>query len=343
MAAERTPHPTAHLLPVTGTLWRMADLTDQGVRLRYGCYARGSEWEQQPQRWRNLQIIHAHALATRTTSAGGFRYSHTSGARLHRLHLWNVDTRVHLTQAIRPSKGRHSSDVVCHTGKVAAAECALVEGLRTTTLERTVVDCCLILAYRQSLILMDHALRLGADRGVMEGMAADLAGRRGVKNLRRVLATADPRSESPGETLTRDLLVRLNLPMPEAQVEVRGTAGPIPVGLCVAPAEGCVGVRWPDQVLRLPTHRRSSLQGTPAGKRAHRSRLDLHPDHVEGPVRRRSLQGTDPRCSGPLTSLPVRGSGTGSLIRRRFAGNLPRTGKVPAKRAYPALNLKLTR
>lgn len=240
MAAERTPHPKAHLLPVTGTLWRTADLTDQGVghrtiaalvaagvlvRLRYGCYARGSEWEQQPQRWRNLQIIHAHALATRTTSAGGFRYSHTAGARLHRLHLWNVDTRVHLTQAIRPSKGRHSSDVVCHTGKVAAAECALVEGLRTTTLERTVVDCCLILAYRQSLILMDHALRLGADRGVMEGMAADLAGRRGVKNLRRVLAAADPRSESPGETLTRDLLVRLNLPMPEAQVEVRGTAG----------------------------------------------------------------------------------------------------------------------
>ena len=240
MAAEPTSHPKAHLLPVTGILWRTADLTDQGVghraiaslvaagvlvRLRYGCYVRGSEWEQQPPQWRNMQIIHAHALATRTTSAGGFRYSHTSGARLHRLHLWNVDARVHLTQPVRPSKDRHGRDVVCHTGKVAAAEQALVDGLRTTSLERTAVDCCLILAYRQSLILMDHALRLGADRCLMERMAAGLAGRRGIKNLRRVLAAADPSSESPGETLTRDLLVRLNLPMPDAQVEVRTAAG----------------------------------------------------------------------------------------------------------------------
>lgn len=240
MAAKPTTHPKAQLLPAAGHLWRTADLTDQGVghrtiaslvaagvlvRLRYGCYVRGREWEHQPPRWRELQLIHAHALATRTTSAGGFRYSHTSAARLHRLHLWNVDTKVHLTQAVHPSKDCHGRDVVCHTGNVAAAEQALADGLRTTSLERTVVDCCLILAYRQSLVLMDHALRLGADRGVMDGMAARLAGRRGVKNLRRVLAAADSRSESPGETLTRDLLVRLKLPMPDPQVDVRTTAG----------------------------------------------------------------------------------------------------------------------
>lgn len=240
MAADQSPHPKTQLLPAAGHLWRTADLTAQGVghrtiaslvaagvlvRLRYGCYVRGSEWEQQPPRWRNLQMIHAHALATRTTSAGGFRYSHTSGARLHRLHLWNVDTKVHLTQAVRPSKDRHGRDVICHTGKLAAAEKTLVDGLRTTSLERTVVDCCLILAYRQSLVLMDHALRLGADRGMMDAMAAGLAGRRGIKNLKRVLTAADSRSESPGETLTRDLLVRLKLPMPDPQVEVRTSTG----------------------------------------------------------------------------------------------------------------------
>lgn len=241
MAAERTPHPKAHLLPSAGNLWRTADLIDQGVghrtiaslvaagvlvRLRYGCYVRGSEWEHQSPRWRSLQMIHAHALATRTTSTGNFRYSHTSAARLRGLHLWNVDTKVHLTQAVRPSNDRHGREVVCHTADVAVSDRAVVDGLRTTSLERTAVDCCLILAYRQSLIVMDHALRLGADRGAMERMHAGLVRRPGVKNLRRVLAAADARSESPGETLTRDLLVRLKLPMPEPQVYVRTRLGP---------------------------------------------------------------------------------------------------------------------
>ncbi len=39
------------------------------------------------------------------------------------------------------------------------------------------------------------------------------------------MINADPRSESAGETLTRELIARLNLPMPEAQVEVHSPAG----------------------------------------------------------------------------------------------------------------------
>jgi very-short-patch-repair endonuclease len=39
------------------------------------------------------------------------------------------------------------------------------------------------------------------------------------------LVNADPRSESAGETLCRELIARLKLPMPEPQVEVHSRAG----------------------------------------------------------------------------------------------------------------------
>ncbi|MDQ0680135.1 hypothetical protein QFZ30_003517 [Arthrobacter pascens] len=234
---QPSPHPR---LPETGSLWRTQELLDLGVgkrsiaalvaagtlvRLRHGCYIRGSAWTKQGPGVRNLQLIHAHAHGTRTTSTGSFRYSHTSGARLRGLYLWKVDNRIHLTQRTRPSGDRHGRDVVCHTAELAEADRAVVRGLRTTTLERTAVDCGLLLPYRQALILMDHALRLGADRTMLDAKAAGLDGRRGIRNLRRVLAAADPRSESPGETLTRDLIARLRIPSPEPQVEVMTRRG----------------------------------------------------------------------------------------------------------------------
>ena len=49
----------------------------------------------------------------------------------------------------------------------------------------------------------------------------------GHRNSRRVLASADPRSESPGETLTRELILRLRIRPPEPQLEVSSRAGRI--------------------------------------------------------------------------------------------------------------------
>ncbi len=82
-----------------------------------------------------------------------------------------------------------------------------------------------MLDYRQSLVLMDHALRLGASRRRLLEACEDLRGRNGVTSLRRALKNADPRSESPGETLTRDLIGRLRIESPELQVEVPTVEG----------------------------------------------------------------------------------------------------------------------
>jgi very-short-patch-repair endonuclease len=227
-------------LPATGNLWRTEQLHAAGlnsrairrlvngqglVRLRYGCYIRASLWEKQSATVRSLQLIHAHAHGTLTTSTGSFVYSHTSAARLHKLFLWNADDLIHILLRVRPSSERLGKDVRGHTRPYTDLEVTTIGKLRATALERTVVDCCMLLDYRQALILADQALRVGADFGLMNAMADNLSGHSGVKNLRHALARADASAESAGETLTRELLARLKLPMPEAQVEVRSRLG----------------------------------------------------------------------------------------------------------------------
>lgn len=234
------PQNKVPVLPATGNIWRTEQLLELGygsrairalldsgalVRLRYGCYIRASLWNGQSQLTQSRQLIYAHAHGTRTTSTGSFVYSHTSSARLHRLYLWEVDQTIHILQRTRPSNERHGRDVRCHTRPYTDDEVTTLGQLRTTSLERTAADCAMLLGYRQSLILLDHALRLGANRQVLQTMADSLDGRRGVRTFRRALATADRRSESPGETLARELILRLKIKMPEPQVEVVTRAG----------------------------------------------------------------------------------------------------------------------
>ena len=195
------------------------------VRLRRGCYARGEWWRGLNAAARRRQLISAHSLGTLTTSAGGFAYSHVSGATLHGLQLWKVDGRVHLTQESCPSGISHGRGVVAHTRSLGSREVCFVDGLPCTSLERTVVDCCLMFTVPQSVILMDHAARMGADLGLIRDHCSNLAGRNGVVALRSALALADPRSESAGESLTRELLHRLKIESPKLQYVVRTPLG----------------------------------------------------------------------------------------------------------------------
>ncbi|MDR6438016.1 very-short-patch-repair endonuclease/cell division inhibitor SulA [Paenarthrobacter nicotinovorans] len=230
----------ATALPQLGTLWRTQQLNELGLssraigalvrqgdllRVRQGCYIRRAAWDKQPDDIRGKQLIHAHAHGTLTTSNGGYVYSHTSAARLHGLFLWNVDQTIHVALPSNPSSERLGKDVRGHKLRLTPSQITTVEYLKVTDLERTTVDCARTLNYRQALIIMDHALRLGADKHLMHAHANSLSGRRGVRTLQRCLANADPLSESPGETLTRELLARLKLPMPAAQVEVQSRIG----------------------------------------------------------------------------------------------------------------------
>lgn len=223
-------------LPPRGDMWRTDELLRMGYnsrrikalldsgqihRLRYGCYMRTSRWEALGPRNRALQRIAAHAHGTLTTSAGAFTYSHLSAARLHGLFLYGVNDKVHVLHPVRPAPDRWGKDVRAHTGSIPERDVATVRGLRATTLERTIADCARMLSYPMALVIVDHGLRLGADSAYLEEIAASAIGKRGVRTLRKALENSDVRSESAGETLTRELMQRLRIRMPEPQFQVR--------------------------------------------------------------------------------------------------------------------------
>ncbi|MFJ6538324.1 hypothetical protein ACIQH5_19025 [Paenarthrobacter sp. NPDC091711] len=234
------PAMTVSDLPMSGYLWRTDELLRFGLnsrgikklvdsdvlyRLRHGCYVRSDKWSALGPHRRAMERIMAHAHGTLTSSTGGLVYSHLSAARLHGLFLWGVDDKVHVLHTARPSSDRSGKDVRGHTETFTEADVVVVRGLRATTLERTMFDCVRMLSYPKALVIMDHGLRLGANISALTDMAAVSAGKRGVRTLRKALDNADPRSESAGETLTRELLQRLRIKPPQPQFEVQSKLG----------------------------------------------------------------------------------------------------------------------
>lgn len=228
------------VLPLHGYMWRTDELlrfglnsrrikklvdSDELRRLRYGCYIRSDEWNALGPGRRARVRIFAHAHGTLTTSTGGFIYSHLSAARLHGLFVWGVDDKVHVLHRARPSSDRWGKDVRGHKESFTEDDVVPVQGLRATTLDRTIFDCARMLSYPKALVIMDHGLRVGADINALADLAAASSGKRGVRTLRKALANADPRSESAGETLTRELLQRLRIKPPQPQFEVQSRLG----------------------------------------------------------------------------------------------------------------------
>lgn len=152
-------------------------------------------------------------------------YCDASAALLHDLYLWNIPPLIHLYFPNKRSTAGQPHDIRGHFRPVPSSDIVQVQGLPVTSLERTVLDCASNYEVRKGLIIADHALRLGANRKLMEDMLEAMRGRRGVRNARAVLEMADARSESPGETLSRLIILGSDLPRPEPQLEVQTRHG----------------------------------------------------------------------------------------------------------------------
>ncbi len=226
--------------PARRIVWRTAQLREAGfsdrairalvgggeiLRLRQGCYVRAAYWNRQSDTRRERLKVVLHNYATLNSSASGYVYSHVSAARLHGLFLWQADTLIHITQPGKPSSGGHGRDSVIHVRPLPELDIVTIDGLQVTSLERTVIDCCLTMHYKQALIVADHALHLGASAAKLRAMAATLGSHRGIRTLRKVLMFADKRSESPGETLARDLMRELLIAAPVPQLRIATRLG----------------------------------------------------------------------------------------------------------------------
>ena len=227
-------------LPKGEIMWRTDELLAQGlskrrinehlragslVRVRTGVMARGSFWNGLSDGDRERARLAAYSKRTLPASADGLTFSHTSAARLHRLYLWRADNLIHVTIPYHAARGSHAADVRAHSSPLLPGDRLEIDGLPVTSLHRTVLDCALMLNYRQALILLDHGPRIGCEKQRLESACAELTGVRGVAGFRRALAFANPLSESPGESLTRDVIAGLRLPAPVLQFPVRTTRG----------------------------------------------------------------------------------------------------------------------
>ncbi|MFP3712879.1 hypothetical protein [Puerhibacterium sp. TATVAM-FAB25] len=236
MAIRTLPEPLVPpTLPtlLTGTVAEAVDLlaaADEGFhRLRPGFYATSDPAA--PPATTRRELVLARVAATYRTLASEYWFSHETAALLHGLWTYRLHDRVHLTQLYPPQVRRddasyeHRYRLTRHWTPLPRRDRTTVAGLPVTSVERTAVDCARSLRPAAALVVVDCALRHGADPRLLEQLLDESRGKRGVVQARRIIALADPGAESPGESLARFLLVEAGLPRPQTQVRVRTALG----------------------------------------------------------------------------------------------------------------------
>ncbi len=186
--------------------------TGSVLRLRRGAYLAADQWDAlRPDERHRLRVL----AAGRTLRDPVF--SHRSAAALWRLPLldpWPDDVQV--TGA--PARGGRSRPGVRWHAASGPIPAAGMRGFRVTDLARTVLDLARTEPFASALMAADAALR--SRRITADDLAAqlDAAGRgRGVRAARLVVAAADARAESAGESLSRARVIELGLPLPDLQ------------------------------------------------------------------------------------------------------------------------------
>lgn len=151
--------------------------------------------------------------------------SHTSALLMHRLPVRHVAKgTIHLSRS-GPEHGKSVKGVKLHRAEVLDTDVVVIEGVRVTSLERTLVDVGRTEPYEWAVAAADAVLRRSADADLLSEMIARAKGLPGVGRLRQALAFADPRSGSVAESMSRVSMARAGLPAPELQVEIVNSRG----------------------------------------------------------------------------------------------------------------------
>lgn len=193
------------------------------VVVRRGAYAEREYWQMlDPYREQPLAIARAAHLTLQVEHV----MSHDSAAlawglplvvRTHRL--------IHIT---RPGVGGSRTEHGIKHHLADPAEGTFVaSGLPVTGIARTALDIAREHGRLSGLAACDKALRLGVAAADFDAVIKTMRSWRHVTRVRDAARAADPGAESPGETLTRDIVVQLGAGTPVTQfpVEVdRGTA-----------------------------------------------------------------------------------------------------------------------
>ncbi len=126
------------------------------TKVRRDAWVRSAEWEELFGEGRLR--TRAQAVAARTENPLATN-SHTTAAAIHGLPLYRTATdRVHLIVPGLHTR-KNSSDVVRHHVPLAPEDVVVIDGLRVTSLERTVYDVIRAVSLEAAVVCFDAALR----------------------------------------------------------------------------------------------------------------------------------------------------------------------------------------
>ena len=188
------------------------------ARLRRGIYALpGTPTPEDHHR----RLIHAGITAVTDSNV----VSHVSAGVLHDLPVPRKQLELVTMTRMTPGHGEHSDRMRVRRTALDPDEVTVLDGLRVTTLARTVFDLARSLPFEWGVMACDAALRRGLDSAALEWSTRRHPRLRGAPRARQVIRFGDPRSESPAESLSRVQIARACLPAPELQYEVFDSDG----------------------------------------------------------------------------------------------------------------------
>ncbi|MEQ7124566.1 type IV toxin-antitoxin system AbiEi family antitoxin domain-containing protein [Actinopolymorpha sp. B11F2] len=192
-------------------------------RIRRGVYIDAHTYETMSPNRRHLVEVRSALLRVDGPAVA----SHWSAGVVHDLDMAEADlSLVHLTRPELRS-ARIEAGVCHHRGALEARTVCAAGGVAVTSVARTVLDLARLSSFDAGVVVADCGLRRGVNRSelVTELLACrDWAGSR---TASRVVAFADGRSESPGESLARVAFDELRLPTPELQAVFRTRDGSV--------------------------------------------------------------------------------------------------------------------
>lgn len=215
--------------PDTREARRLSRAASKGslVRVHTGVYCLAAEWE-------GLDDADRHRLRLRAAVpalGGRLVVSHGSALALHGLPtLGDWPDRVHVTDP-EHANGHSERFVVKHGGPLDPADTVVVDGIRTTSILRTLTDVARTARFSSAVVSTDAALRReGVTAEGLRALLTKQCRRHGSAAAARVVDFASALSDSPGESWCRCRMRELGAPTPVLQhrfPELRGRVGPV--------------------------------------------------------------------------------------------------------------------
>jgi hypothetical protein len=194
---------------------RLAHLAERGdlIRVARGAYLTPERWSALGSDARYRVRIDAIAATIDPTAI----FSHASAAALWRLPwLDGWPDAVHST--IDAASGGRSAATLHRHAPSRDTPTTVIDGLRVTTLARTVVDVAASRSFTAGVVTADAALgRPELDSSELDWELDQVPHYQGAVRARAAIGFADSRSGSPGESISRCTMRRIGLPVPVLQ------------------------------------------------------------------------------------------------------------------------------